>query len=128
MWTSAPSLTVDVSRRAAMRTARIRAAVKLASFSRPTAKSATVSDRRRTLCVCVCVCVFPWSCVPFIRVYGLNLSRLQAGSVRCDALGFPTLIPNSSSPHLAGIRNESGPKIIMYDAIHLFFKLQSALC
>ena len=55
MWTSAPSLTVDVSRRAAMRTARIRAAVKLASFSRPTAKSATVSDRRRTLCVCVCV-------------------------------------------------------------------------
>ena len=55
MWTSAPSLTVDVSRRAAMRTARIRAAVKLASFSHPTAKSATVSDRRRTLCVCVCV-------------------------------------------------------------------------
>jgi len=52
MWTSAPSLTVDVSRRAAMRTARIRAAVKLASFSHPTAKSATVSDRSRTLCVC----------------------------------------------------------------------------
>jgi len=45
MWTSVTGSTVDASRRAATPTDRTLAAVKPASFWRPTARSATVSEQ-----------------------------------------------------------------------------------